>query len=300
MFDYHDPVLLKESVAGLKIGSGGVYVDLTFGGGGHSREILKQMDAAAKLYGFDQDEDVLKNVPDDDRFVFVRGNFQYIKRFLSYYNISGVDGILADLGVSSHHFDAADRGFSFRFDAPLDMRMNRAAGASAASVVNTYSYEQLASLFRLYGEIKNAGKLAAKICELREGAPLTTTFQLRDVAKECTSPKTENQYLAKVFQAIRLEVNDEMAVLQRMLQNSLEVLKSGGRFSVISYHSLEDRLVKNFFKSGNIEGKLQKDFFGNVEAPLEVVNRKVIVPDEEEVARNPRARSAKLRVAEKK
>lgn len=300
MSDYHDPVLLKESVAGLNIRPGGVYVDLTFGGGGHSREILNHLGDDGVLFGFDQDKDVLRNVPEDDRFVFVHGNFQYVKRFLTYHKVTGVDGVLADLGVSSHHFDDAERGFSFRFDASLDMRMNRNAGTSAAKVLNEYPFEELAKLFRLYGEIKNAGKLAGKICEVRNVTPLSTTFQLRDVAIECTSPKTENQYLAKVFQAVRLEVNDEMGVLKNMLQNSMEVMKVGGRMSVISYHSLEDRLVKNFFKAGNFEGKPNKDFYGNVESPMALINRKIIVPDANEIERNPRARSAKLRIAEKK
>lgn len=300
MSDYHDPVLLKESVAGLNIRPGGVYVDLTFGGGGHSREILNHLGDDGVLFGFDQDKDVLRNVPEDDRFVFVHGNFQYVKRFLTYHKVTGVDGVLADLGVSSHHFDDAERGFSFRFDASLDMRMNRNAGTSAAKVLNEYPFEELAKLFRIYGEIKNAGKLAGKICEVRNVTPLSTTFQLRDVAIECTSPKTENQYLAKVFQAVRLEVNDEMGVLKNMLQNSMEVMKVGGRMSVISYHSLEDRLVKNFFKAGNFEGKPNKDFYGNVESPMALINRKIIVPDANEIERNPRARSAKLRIAEKK
>lgn len=299
MSAYHNPVLLPESVLGLNIQPSGVYVDLTFGGGGHSREVLRHLGSEGQLFGFDQDEDVFKNVPDDERFTFVYGNFQYIKRFMSFYGMDGVDGVLADLGVSSHHFDEADRGFSFRFDAPLDMRMNQGSEMSAAKVLNEYTFEQLASLFRLYGEIKNAGKLAGMICQGREGRGLSTTFQLRDIAVECTPAKTENQYLAKVFQAIRLEVNDEMGVLKNMLQGSLDVLKPGGRLSIISYHSLEDRLVKNFFKSGNFEGKLEKDFYGNVEAPLKLINRKVIIPGEEELEANPRARSAKLRVAEK-
>lgn len=299
MSEYHSPVLLHESVDGLNVQSQGAYVDLTFGGGGHSREILRRLGSKGCLYGFDQDEDTLKNVPDDARFSFVFGNFQYVKRFMAFHEVGGVNGVLADLGVSSHHFDDADRGFSFRFDAPLDMRMNRSAGVSASTVINEYTFEQLALLFRLYGEIKNAGKLAGLICQAREGRGLSTTFQLRDVAVECTPAKTENQYLAKVFQAVRLEVNDEMSVLKNMLQGALDALKPGGRMSVISYHSLEDRLVKNFFKAGNFEGKQVKDFYGNVEAPMKLVNRKVIVPSQKELDVNPRARSAKLRVAEK-
>lgn len=299
MSDYHSPVLLHESIDGLNVQSSGVYVDLTFGGGGHSKEILKNLGSDGRLFGFDQDEDTLKNIPEDHRFSFVFGNFQYVKRFITFYDVDGVDGVLADLGVSSHHFDDADRGFSFRSDAPLDMRMNQSAGVSASTVINEYTFEQLATLFRLYGEIKNAGKLAGLICQAREGRGLSTTFQLRDVAVECTPARTENQYLAKVFQAIRLEVNDEMSVLKNMLQGALDVLKPGGRLSVISYHSLEDRLVKNFFKAGNFEGKQEKDFYGNVNAPMKLVNRKVIVPSQNELELNPRARSAKLRVAVK-
>ncbi len=299
MFDYHQPVLLKQSVDGLAVAPSGVYVDVTFGGGGHSREILSRLGKDGRLFGFDQDLDVLKNVPDDDRFQFVRSNFQYIKRFMRYYDVEGVDGVLADLGVSSHHFDEADRGFSFRFDASLDMRMNQKGEVGASEVINDYTEEKLIGIFRLYGEIKNAGKLAREICAERNLGRIDTTTRLKEIAAKCTPAKTENQYLAKVFQAIRLEVNDEITVLKNMLLGALDVLKPGGRLSVISYHSLEDRLVKNFMRTGNFEGKQEKDFFGNVATPFKLITRKVVVPDDEEIKVNSRARSAKLRIAEK-
>lgn len=299
MSDYHQPVLLTQSVDGLEIVPNGVYVDLTFGGGGHSREILSRLGAGGRLLGFDQDLDTLNNVPDDGRFTFVHANFQYIKRFITYYNINEVDGILADLGVSSYHFDEADRGFSFRFDGDLDMRMNRNGGLSAVEVIQSYSLEDLTLIFKVYGEINNAYKLALRLCEEREISPINTTTRLKEIAATCSPAKTENQYLAKVFQAIRLEVNKEMDVLKAMLKSALDVLKPGGRLSVISYHSLEDRLVKNFMKTGNFEGQVEKDFFGNVNTPFKLITRKVVVPDAYEIGINSRARSAKLRIAEK-
>ncbi len=299
MSEYHQPVLLTQSVDGLAIVPDGVYADMTFGGGGHSREILNRLGPDGKLFGFDQDEDTLNNVPSDERFTFVRSNFQYLKRFMRYYNIDGVDGILADLGVSSHHFDEAERGFSFRFDADLDMRMNQKGEKSASEVLNEFLEEDLFRIFKMYGEIKNAGKLVREIVSERNASKITTTTRLREIASRCTPAKTENQYLAKVFQALRLEVNDEIKVLKNMLEAALAVLKPGGRLSVISYHSLEDRLVKNFMKSGNFEGKQEKDFFGNVNTPFKLVTRKVVIPDDKEIAENPRARSAKLRIAEK-
>ena len=275
---YHVPVMLHESLEGLDIQPSGVYVDVTFGGGGHSREILNRLNDEGELYGFDQDADAEKNIPADSRFVFVRSNFRYLYNFMRYHGVAGeVDGLLADLGVSSHHFDDKDRGFSFRFDGALDMRMNTRAGQTAADIVNTYTEEQLADLFYLYGELKVARKLASVLVRSRE---------------------IKKKFLAQVFQALRIEVNDEMRALREMLQQTLQVLKPGGRLVVITYHSLEDRLVKNFLKTGNFEGKAEQDFFGNIRSPFRLVNNKVIVPSDEEIERNPRSRSAKLRIAE--
>ncbi len=296
---YHTPVLLSESIAGMDLKANGVYLDLTFGGGGHSREILKQLNSG-HLYGFDQDQDAINNIPENSNFTFVRSNFRYIKNFMDFYKVNGVDSILADLGVSSHHFDEADRGFSIRFEGPLDMRMNQKGELTAEKILNEYSEEQLADIFFYYGEIKNAKKLANKVCYRRQSAPLSNLSEFIDLARECTPPKVENKYFSKAFQAIRIEVNQELEVLKEALMASLKVLKPGGRLVVITYHSLEDRLVKNFFKTGNFEGKAEKDFYGAISSPFELVNRKVIVPTPEELERNTRSRSAKLRIAAKK
>lgn len=296
---YHIPVLLHPSVDGMNIQPGGIYVDVTFGGGGHSREILRRMDDTARLYSFDQDEDAEKNIVDDPRFTFVRSNFRYLHNFLRYYHHEQVDAILADLGVSSHHFDDSERGFSFRFEGKLDMRMNKRSGLTAADVVNTYSEERLADLFYLYGELKNSRKLAATLVKARASAPLTTIEEFLAVVKPLFGREREKKELAKVFQALRIEVNQEMEALKEMLAAAVRVLKPGGRLVVITYHSLEDRLVKNLMKRGNTEGRVVKDFFGRVETPFRLVTNKVIVPDEAEQQRNPRSRSAKLRIAER-
>lgn len=296
---YHIPVLLHPSVDGMNIQPGGIYVDVTFGGGGHSREILRRMDDSARLYSFDQDEDAEKNIVDDPRFTFVRSNFRYLHNFLRYYHHEQVDAILADLGVSSHHFDDSERGFSFRFEGKLDMRMNKRSGLTAADVVNTYSEERLADLFYLYGELKNSRKLAATLVKARASAPLTTIEEFLAVVKPLFGREREKKELAKVFQALRIEVNQEMEALKEMLAAAVRVLKPGGRLVVITYHSLEDRLVKNLMKTGNTEGRVVKDFFGRVETPFRLVTNKVIVPDEAEQQRNPRSRSAKLRIAER-
>lgn len=296
---YHIPVLLHPSVDGMNIQPGGIYVDVTFGGGGHSSEILRRMDDTARLYSFDQDEDAEKNIVDDPRFTFVRSNFRYLRNFLRYYHHEQVDAILADLGVSSHHFDDSERGFSFRFEGKLDMRMNKRSGLTAADVVNTYSEERLADLFYLYGELKNSRKLAATLVKARASAPLTTIEEFLAVVKPLFGREREKKELAKVFQALRIEVNQEMEALKEMLAAAVRVLKPGGRLVVITYHSLEDRLVKNLMKTGNTEGRVVKDFFGRVETPFRLVTNKVIVPDEAEQQRNPRSRSAKLRIAER-
>lgn len=297
---YHVPVMLEESVEGLAIKEDGIYVDVTFGGGGHSREILKRMDCGGRLYGFDQDVDAEQNALDDPRFVFVRSNFRYLYNFMRYYGVCGeVDGILADLGVSSHHFDDKDRGFSFRFDGALDMRMNTRAARTAADIVNTYTEEALADVFRLYGELKQANRLASLIVTAREGKKIETIGDFLELVKPLVGKDKEKKFLAQAFQALRIEVNDEMRALKEMLEQTLQVLKPGGRLVVITYHSLEDRLVKNFLKTGNFEGKSEQDFFGNIKTPFRMVNNKVIVPSEEEIERNPRSRSAKLRIAEK-
>lgn len=296
---YHVPVLLAASVDGLNIRPDGIYVDLTFGGGGHSREILSRLGSKGRLLSFDQDADAERNVVDDDRFTFVRSNFRYLRNFLRYHGIERVDGILADLGVSSHHFDDSERGFSFRFDGALDMRMNKRAGQTAADVVNTASEERLADIFYLYGELKNSRKLAAALVKARASGKIETIGAFLEVVKPFFGRDREKKELAKVFQALRIEVNSELDALREMLESATEVLTVGGRLSVITYHSLEDRLVKNLLKTGNVEGKVQADFFGRTSAPLRPVNNKVIVPDADEQARNPRSRSAKLRVAEK-
>jgi len=294
---YHTPALLKETIEGLNIKPDGIYVDTTFGGGGHSLEILSHLNKNGKLLGFDQDEDAIKNSINDPRFIFVRSNFLYLKNFLRYHNIDKVDGILADLGVSSHHFDEADRGFSFRFDGLLDMRMNTKSPLSAAVLLNTYSEEQLADVFYLYGELRNSRKIAKTIVTARSSAPFSRIFPFVEVLKPFISRENEKKDLARIFQALRIEVNKEMDVLKSLLEQSLEVLNPEGRLVVLTYHSLEDRLVKNFIRSGNFEGKIEKDFFGNVLSPLKAINNKVIIADDEEIECNPRARSAKLRIS---
>ena len=295
---YHIPVLLRESVDGLEIKPDGVYIYVTFGGGGHSREILSRLGKKGHLYSFDQDADAEKNSIDDDRFTFVRSNFRYIKNWMRYYEVEQIDGLLADLGVSSHHLDDESRGFSFRFDAPLDMRMNKQAGKTAADIVNDYDEEQLADIFYLYGELKNARKLATAIVKARQTQRIATTGDLLQVTEKLFPKEREKKEMAKLFQALRIEVNHEMEALKEMLNGSKDLLCEGGRLSVITYHSLEDRLVKNMMKAGNTEGKVAQDFFGRTEAPLKPIG-KVIVPDDEEQARNPRSRSAKLRIAER-
>jgi 16S rRNA (cytosine1402-N4)-methyltransferase len=294
---YHTPALLKETIEGLNIRPDGIYVDTTFGGGGHSLEILANLNKNGKLLGFDQDEDAIKNSINDPRFIFVRSNFLYLKNFLRYHNIDKVDGILADLGVSSHHFDEAERGFSFRFDGFLDMRMNTKSPLSAAVLLNTYSEEQLADVFYLYGELRNSRKIARTIVTARSITPFNRIFPFVEVLKPFLSRENEKKDLARIFQALRIEVNKEMDVLKSLLEQSLEVLNPEGRLVVLTYHSLEDRLVKNFIRSGNFEGKIEKDFFGNVLSPLKAINTKVIIADDAEIERNPRARSAKLRIA---
>jgi len=296
--EYHVPVLLTESVNGLEIKANGDYVDVTFGGGGHSREIFSRL-KSGRLFAFDQDEDAAANVIHDDRFFFIRHNFKYIRNFLKYYDVEQVDGILADLGVSSHDFDEAERGFSFRFDGSLDMRMNRDSTQTAAEIVNSYTEDQLRTVFREYGEIDNAGRLARQLVSSRDTKQVKTIEQFRNAIDPCVPKFQESKYLAKVFQALRIETNKEMDVLHEFLEQSIGLLKPGGRLVVITYHSLEDRMVKNFIRSGDFTGKQEKDFYGNVESPLVAINRKVIVPSEEEIGRNPRARSAKLRIAEK-
>ena len=274
---YHIPVLLNETVDGLNIQPGGIYVDVTFGGGGHSREILRRLSDDAHLYSFDQDADAEQNIPDGDkRFTFVRSNFRYLKNWMRYYDVEHVDGILADLGVSSHHFDDEERGFSFRFNGHLDMRMNRNAKHDAAWVIANYSEEEIANMLYLYGELKQSRRMAAAIVKARSASPIVTTDQLLNVVKPFIKPSQEKKELAQVFQALRIEVNDEISVLKRMLQQALEVLKPGGRLVIITYHSLEDRLVKNFMKSGNIEGKIEKDFFGRVNCPLKLDRKSVV------------------------
>ena len=296
---YHVPVLLQESIDGLDIKPDGVYVDVTFGGGGHSREILKRLGEKGHLYGFDQDEDAEGNIPNDDRFTFVRSNFRYLRNWMRYYGIEYIDGLLADLGVSSHHFDDETRGFSFRFDAPLDMRMNKRASMTAADILNNYEEEQLSEIFYIYGELKNARKLAAAIVKARNEKTIMTTGDLMEVTEKLLQREREKKETAKLFQALRIEVNHEMDALKDLLNGAETVLRKGGRLSVITYHSLEDRIVKNFMKAGNVEGKIQQDFFGHINSPFQQVGNKVITPTEVEQQQNPRSRSAKLRIAEK-
>ncbi len=297
---YHIPVLLEESVTGLAISPDGIYVDVTFGGGGHSREILGRLSPGGRLFGFDQDADAAGNIPADRRFTFVRSNFRYLKNWMRYYDVDQIDGLIADLGVSSHHFDDETRGFSFRFDSPLDMRMNHSAPMTAADVLNTYNERQLSDIFYLYGELKNARRLAAAVVKARSQAPLTTTGQLTDLAAKYLPRDREKKETAKLFQALRIEVNHEMEALRDMLRAAAELLRPGGRLVVITYHSLEDRMVKNMMKTGDINGHVEQDFYGRALTPFTLVNNKVIVASPEEVERNPRSRSAKLRIAEKK
>ncbi len=299
MSEYHIPVLLKESIEGLNIQPEGVYLDLTYGGGGHSRAILDRLEGGV-LMGFDQDEDAVAHMPEDRRFIPVHHNFRYMRNFVRYYELKGVDGILADLGVSSHEFDEAERGFSFRFDAELDMRMNRKSRLKASDVLNTYSEEALLAIFRNYGEIENAGRLVGAIAKRRQEQSLLTSGDLYQGIQACIPKMKEKKYLAKVYQALRIEVNGELEALKEMLEQTKEVLRPGGRLVVITYHSLEDRIVKNFLKTGNVEGKVEKDpIYGHETKGFDLINRKVILPSAEEIQRNPRARSAKLRIAAK-
>lgn len=296
---YHVPVLLNESINGLDIKPDGIYVDVTFGGGGHSREILRHLSPNGHLYSFDQDADAEQNIVNDDRFTFVRSNFRYLCNWMRYYGIDHIDGLLADLGVSSHHFDDETRGFSFRFDAPLDMRMNKRAGTTAADILNNYAESQLADIFYLYGEMKSARRIAAAIVKARATHPIVTTSDLTTVIEPLMRSEREKKDMARLYQALRIEVNHEMDALRDMLLGATRMLGKGGRLSVITYHSLEDRLVKNVMKAGNVEGKIEQDFFGRITSPFRLVNNKVITPCDEELQNNPRSRSAKLRIAEK-
>ena len=295
---YHVPVLLKESVDGLDIRPDGVYVDVTFGGGGHSREILSRLGRKGHLYSFDQDADAEKNIVADDRFTFVRSNFRYIAQWMRYYGVEQINGLLGDLGVSSHHFDDETRGFSFRFDAPLDMRMNKRAGQTAADVLNSYTEEQLADVFYLYGELKSGRRLAKAIVDYRKEKPVRTTADLGEVVEPLMHSEREKKDLARVYQALRIEVNHEMDALRDMLKGATRLLGMGGRLSIITYHSLEDRIVKNMMKAGNVEGRVEQDFYGCITSPFRLVN-KLTTPSDDEQQRNPRSRSAKLRIAEK-
>ena len=296
---YHIPALLTETINGLNIKEDGVYVDVTFGGGGHSRAILDKLGPKGRLLGMDQDLDAWGNRLDDSRFTFVHSNFSFLKNFVRYYGIDGVDGLLADLGVSFHHFDASERGFSFRHDSALDMRMNTKSKLDARTVLATYSEEELASVLYLYGELKQSRRMASAIVKARQAGEISTTGQLVEIIAPYIKRSQEKKELAQVFQALRIEVNHEIDALKRLLEQSLEVLKPGGRLVVITYHSLEDRLVKNFMRSGNLEGKIEKDFYGRVSTPWKLINNKVIIASDEEVESNPRSRSAKLRIAEK-
>lgn len=299
---YHVPVLLNESIDGLDIRKGGIYIDVTFGGGGHSREILRRIVEAGggHLYSFDQDPDAEENIRPHDCFTFVRSNFRYLKNWMRYYGVEHIDGLLADLGVSSHHFDDETRGFSFRFDSPLDMRMNKRAGKTAADIVNEYSEEQLADIFYLYGELKQARKIASLLVKTRQQQKILTTQDFISAVEPLFKREREKKDMAKLFQALRIEVNHEMDALREMLLGCTELLRPDGRLSVITYHSLEDRMVKNVMKTGNIEGKVNQDFFGRIETPYTLINNKVIVPSAEEQEQNPRSRSAKLRIAAKR
>ena len=296
---YHIPALLDACMAGLAVQPDGTYVDVTFGGGGHSRAILERLGDKGRLYAFDQDEDACVNRIEDNRFTFVRSNFRFLKNFMRYYDVDSIDGLLADLGVSFHHFDASERGFSFRFGGALDMRMNRRARTTAADIIESYTQEQLSDIFYLYGELRSARKIAGAVVSARRVQKIDTTTRLVEVVSPYIDKRQEKKELAQLFQALRIEVNQEMEALRRMLLSACELVRPGGRIAILTYHSLEDRLVKNFFKTGNFEGRVEKDFFGRIESPLRPVNNKVIVPDDDEVIRNPRARSAKLRIAEK-
>lgn len=296
---YHIPVMLEECIEGLDIKPGGVYVDLTMGGGGHTSEILRHLGPDGHLYSFDQDPDAQANAPQDERFTFVASNFRFLRGAMRLRGVEQVDGILADLGVSSHHFDAKHRGFSFRGEAPLDMRMNTRSKRTAADIVNTYDKEALAKIFADYGELDTTWKIANCIERARSVKPIETTAELVEAVKPCTPPKDESKFLTKLFQALRIELNGEMEALRMALEQSLKILKPGGRLVIMSYHSLEDRIVKNFMRSGNAEGRIEKDFFGNSTSCLKVITRKAIAPSQEEIERNPRSRSAKLRIAEK-
>jgi 16S rRNA (cytosine1402-N4)-methyltransferase len=295
---YHVPVLLQESIDGLNIQPGGVYVDVTFGGGGHSREILSRLKNNGHLYGFDQDADAEQNIMDDKRFTFVRSNFRYLENWMRYYEVDHVDGLLADLGVSSHHFDDGERGFSLRFDAPLDMRMNKRGGMTAADVVNSYDEERLADVFYLYGELRGARRIASTLVSARKSKPIATTGDLLELTGKLFQRDREKKEQTKLFQALRIEVNHEMDALRDMLRGATEVLGTGGRLCVITYHSLEDRIVKNVMRAGNAEGRIEQDFYGRTSSPFRLLS-KVITPSAEELASNPRSRSAKLRIAEK-
>lgn len=297
---YHVPVLLDESINGLNLHPDGVYIDVTFGGGGHSREILRRLPQGSRLFSFDQDADAERNIVDDDRFTFVRSNFRYLKNWMRYYEIDHIDGLLADLGVSSHHFDDESRGFSFRFDAPLDMRMNKRADKTAADIVAEYDEEALADIFYLYGELKNSRRIASALVKARQQHAIATTQDFLHVVEPFFKREREKKDMARLFQALRIEVNHEMEALKEMLAAATQLLAPGGRLSVITYHSLEDRIIKNVMKTGNAEGKMIQDFYGRIETPYRLVNNKVIVPTDEEQQRNPRSRSAKLRIAEKK
>lgn len=300
MSEYHIPVMLQECIDGLNIRPDGIYVDVTMGGGGHTRAILEKLSSQGHLYSFDQDPDAEQNAPDDPRFTFIRSNFRFLKNFLRYHGIRQVDGILGDLGVSSHHLDDASRGFAFRFDAPLDMRMNTRAGLTAAELLAEYSEEQIARIFSLYGELRQARRMAAAIVKARQNAPIKTTGDLQTVVAPLINKKVEKKELAQVFQSLRIEINREMQALEQMLLQSVDVLAPEGRLVVMTYHSLEDRIVKNIIKTGNPEGKIQQDFYGRISAPLKAVNNKVITACETEIETNPRARSAKLRIAQRK
>ncbi|MDD2618626.1 MAG: 16S rRNA (cytosine(1402)-N(4))-methyltransferase RsmH [Bacteroidales bacterium] len=296
---YHIPALLRESIDGLALKPGGIYVDATFGGGGHSRAILAQMQRG-RLYAFDQDEDVLKNLPEDKRLQFVHGNFRFISNYMRYYGVEQIDGLLADLGVSFHHFDQAGRGFSFRFDADLDMRMNQRSTRTAADILLDYSKEELYRMFRVYGEFRQAARMADALTRARQEQAIRTVGQLVDLLRPLLSRQNEKKELARAFQALRIELNQEVRALEELLVQALDILKPGGRLVVISYHSLEDRLVKNFMRSGNLEGEIKKDFYGNNLSPFMLINNKVLMPSAEEQKQNPRSRSARLRIAEKR
>ncbi|HZK03580.1 MAG TPA: 16S rRNA (cytosine(1402)-N(4))-methyltransferase RsmH [Bacteroidaceae bacterium] len=295
---YHVPVLLQQSVDALIVDPGGVYVDATFGGGGHSHKIVSRLKETGHLYGFDQDSDTMRNIVQDSRFTFVYSNFRYMRNFLRYYNVERVDGIIADLGVSWHHFDNSTRGFSFRFDGPIDMRMNQSGGMSAVDVINNYSEQALANILYMYGELRNSRKIASAIVKNREASIINTTGQLQEIIMPVIGRERIKKDLAKIYQALRIEVNQEIAALCEMLSDSVELLKPGGRLVVITYHSIEDRIVKNIMRSGNVDGKIEKDFFGNRKVPFKVLG-KPLVPDVTELNKNPRSRSAKLRIAEK-